>query len=78
MVMDNNKSATAKNAGKSLVSSIAMCRCGGMRWGALPNRARPGLHSEPLDAAIGRVPVPYRPGPGGRHGRRICQNNTKD
>jgi hypothetical protein len=28
MVMDNNKSATTKNAGESLVSSIAMQ----MRW----------------------------------------------
>ena len=37
---------------------------------ALTNRAHPGLHSDPLDAAIGQVPVPYRPG--GQHGRRIC------
>jgi hypothetical protein len=30
---------------------------------------------KPLDAAIGQVPAPYRPG--GRHGQRICWNNTK-
>jgi hypothetical protein len=28
------------------------CRCGGKTRGALPDGARPGLHSEPLDAAI--------------------------
>jgi hypothetical protein len=27
--------------------------------------SHPGFHSKPLDAAIGRVPAPYRPG--GRH-----------
>jgi len=35
-----------------------------------PNRARPGLHWKPLDAVIGQVPAPYRPG--GCHGQRIC------
>jgi len=29
-----------------------------MTRGALPNRARPGLHWKPLDAAIGQVPAP--------------------
>jgi len=33
--------------------------------GALANTAHPGLHLKPLDAAIGQVPAPYRPG--GRH-----------
>jgi len=40
--------------------------------GASPDGAHPGLHSKPLDAAIGRVPAPYRPG--GRHGRRFRKN----
>ena len=31
----------------------------GTTRGASPDRAHPGLHSEPLDAAIGRVPAPY-------------------
>ncbi len=38
--------------------------------GESPDGAHPGLYSKPLDAAIGRVPEPYRPG--GRHGQRIC------
>jgi hypothetical protein len=54
MVLGNKKLATTKIAGKSLAISIAI-------W--------PGLHSEPLDAAIGQVPVPYCPG--GRHDRKI-------
>ena len=29
--------------------------------GASPDGAHPGLHSKPLDAAIGRVPAPYCP-----------------
>ena len=28
----------------------------------LPNRAQPGLHAEPLDAAIGKLLAPYFPG----------------
>ncbi len=37
----------------------------------MPDGAHPGLHSKPLDAAIGQeVLAPYRPG-GGRHGPRI-------
>jgi len=43
MVVDNNKLATTK---------MQACRCGGKTRGALPDGARPGLHSEPLDAAI--------------------------
>jgi hypothetical protein len=34
-----------------------------------PIGAHPWFHAKPLDAAIGRVPMPYRPG--GRHGRRF-------
>ena len=29
-------------------------RCSGMTRGTLPDKAHPGLHSKPLDAAIGR------------------------
>jgi hypothetical protein len=67
--MGNNKSATTKNAGDSLTILIAI----GMRRydaGRIARTTRPGLHSEPLDAAIGRVPAPYRPG--GHHGQLIC------
>ncbi len=44
--------------------------------GALPDGAHLWLHAKPLDAAIGQVPAPYRPG--GRHGRRfrMKQKNT--
>ena len=31
-------------------------------WRASPDRARPGLHVEPLDFAIGQLLAPYRPG----------------
>ena len=51
------------------------CAMRGTTRGASPDRAHPGLHSEPLDAAIGRVPLPYHPS--GCHGRRIRWNNTK-
>jgi len=50
--MGNNKSATTKNAGELLAIRLP-CRCGGTMRGALPDRARPGLQLEPLDAAIG-------------------------
>jgi hypothetical protein len=50
-------------------------RCSGMTRGASPDRAHKGLHSEPLDAAIGQVPAPYHPD--GRHGRRIRIKHTK-
>jgi len=60
---DNNK-----DAGKSVAISIAY-GCGGTTQFASPVRACPWLHLEPLDAAIGRVPAPYRHG--GRHGRQI-------
>jgi hypothetical protein len=59
-----------KNAGKSLAISVAM------RIKQLsPDGAHPGLNSKPLDAAIGRVPAPYRPG--GCHGQRIQIKHTK-
>ena len=31
-------------------------------WHTWPNRAQPGLHTEPLDVAIGRLLASYRPG----------------
>ena len=60
---DNNK-----DSGESLAISIA-CGCGGTTRFASPVRAWPWLHSEPLDAVIGQVLVPYRHG--GHHGRQI-------
>ncbi len=45
------------------------CGYAGAMWGALPNGAHPWLHAKPLDAAIGRVPMPYCPG--SRHGWRF-------
>jgi len=67
MVVDNNEIGDNKNAGKSTTISMAMAM---QRYdGASPDGAHPGLHSKPLDNAIGRVPAPYRPD--GRHGRRI-------
>ncbi len=71
MVVGNNKSTATKNAGETMAISIAIemrpWRCSGTTRGALPNGAHPGLHSKPLDAAIGRVPAPYHPG--GSHGQ---------
>jgi hypothetical protein len=43
--------------------------------GRIARWAHPELHSKPLDAAIGRVPAPYRPG--NRHGQRIQIKHTK-
>ncbi len=76
MVVANNEIDETKNAGNSTTISMAMA----MQWydatrGTLPNKAHPGLHSKPLDAAIGRVPAPYRPG--GRHGQQIRIKYTK-
>jgi hypothetical protein len=39
--------------------------------GTPPDGAHQWLHAKPLDAAIGRVLAPYRPG--GRHGHRRCR-----
>ena len=44
--------------------------CGGISQVASPVRARPWLHSEPLDATIRQVPALYCPG--SRHGQQIC------
>jgi hypothetical protein len=49
-----------------------------MMQGASFDGSHPGLHSKQLDAAIERVPVPYRPG--GRHGDEFVetkQNTNK-
>jgi len=68
MVVANNEIEETKNAGKSTTIR-------GTTRGASPDGAHPGLHSKPLDFAIGRVPAPYRPG--GRHGGRIRIKHTK-
>ena len=68
MVVGNNESMTTKNVGESLAISIAM-QTRRYDSGHIADGARPGLHWKPLDAAIGQVPAPYRPG--GGHGQRI-------
>jgi hypothetical protein len=62
MVVANNEIDETKNAGKLMAISMAMA----MQWHDT-DKAHPGHHSKPLDAAIGRVPAPYRPESG--HGR---------
>jgi hypothetical protein len=42
---------------------------------ASPDAACPGLHRKPLDAAIGRLLAPYRPG--GRHGDNQQNDDAK-
>ena len=74
MVLGNNESTTTKNNKANRWQFRLPCRCGGTMRGTSPNEAHPGLHSKPLDAAIGRVPAPYRPD--GRHGRRIRTKHT--
>jgi hypothetical protein len=64
----DNKSATAKNAGKLAI--LIAIRMRQYNAGYITDGAHPGLHSKPLDVAIERVLVPYLPG--GRHGQRIC------
>jgi hypothetical protein len=61
----NNQLTTTANEGELLAFLIAMQM---QRYdaGHTPDGAHPGLHSKPLDAAIGQVPAPYCPG--GRHG----------
>ena len=54
------------------------CGCGSAMRGASPDEAQPGLHSKPMDAAIGRVLASHRRG--GHHGRRFwskTQNTNK-
>ena len=46
-----------------------------MKHMALPDTACPGLLWKPLDAAIGRLLAPYRPG--GRHGNNQQNNDAK-
>jgi len=69
----DNEIGDNKNAGKSTTISMAMAM---QQYDARRSTdgAHPGLHSKPLDAAIGRVPAPYRPG--GRHGRRFRIKHT--
>ena len=68
-VVGDNEIGGDKNEGKSLAILIAMVTQQ-YNVGASPDRAHPGFHWKPLDASIGRVPVPYCPG--GCHGQRIC------
>ena len=51
------------------------CGCGGAMRGASPNEAQPGLHSQPMDAAIGRVLASHCRG--GRHSRRFWSKTQK-
>ncbi len=37
------------------------CRYSSATWGTSPYGAHPWLHAKPLDAAIGQVPMRYRP-----------------
>jgi hypothetical protein len=74
MLVGNNALAMTKKAGESLAISIAMR----MRWYDAPDGAHPGLHPNPLDAAIGRVLSSHRRG--GRYGQRFrskTQNTNK-
>jgi len=65
----DNEISDDKNEGKSLAISIAMAM---QRYnaGRITDSAHPGHHWKLLDASIGQVSAPYRPG--GRHGQRIC------
>jgi hypothetical protein len=69
MLVGNNELATTKNTGKLLAILIAMRMRRCTTRDASPNRAHPGLHSEPLGAAIEQVPALYRPS--GCHRGRI-------
>jgi hypothetical protein len=62
--IDGNKKYTS-NAGN--FDGHADTAYSGAMQGASPNGAHSWLHAKPLDAAIGQVPAPYRPG--GHHGR---------
>ncbi len=61
MVVGNNKSMATKTTANRWQFWLSW-RCSDTTRGASPNGAYPGLHSKPLDAAIGRVPVPHCPG----------------
>ena len=54
---------------------MQMADGGGTTRGTSPDGAHPGLHSKPLDAAIGQLPVPHCPG--GHHGQQIRMKHTK-
>ena len=74
MVLANNEIGDNKNAGKLTTISMAMAmQLYDVRRIARWSTSRASL--KPLDAAIGGVPVPYRPD--GRHGRRIRIKHTK-
>jgi hypothetical protein len=68
MVVGNDESTTTKNVGKLLAISIAMQT---QRYdaGHIARWSTSGLHWKPLEAAIGQVTAPCRPG--GCHGQRI-------
>ncbi len=51
------------------------CGCAGAIQMALPDAAFPGLLQKPLDAGIGRLLAPYRPG--GRQGNGQTNNNQQ-
>jgi hypothetical protein len=72
MVVGNNKWTATKNAGKSLAVSIARSM---KRYNA-GRISRWSTSRASLDAAIGRVPVPYHPG--SRHGQRIRIKHTQN
>jgi hypothetical protein len=65
MVVANNEIYETKNACKltTILMAMAMQRYSA---GRIARWSTSRLHSKPLDAAIGRVPAPYRPG--SRHG----------
>ena len=75
--MANNEIDTTQNVGKLTTISTTMRMWRGSA-GASPDEAQPGLHSKPMDAAIGRVLASHHRV--GRHGRRFwskTQNTNK-
>ena len=69
MVVGDNKSTATKMKVNHWQIQLPW-QCGGTTRGALPDREGAGLHLNPLDAAIRRVPAMCCPS--GRHGQRIC------
>jgi hypothetical protein len=74
MVVGNNKLTATKMQANQWQFRLPW-QCSGTTQGASPDGTHPGLHSKPLDAAIGQVPAPYHPG--GHHGQRILIKHTK-
>ena len=74
MVVGDNESTATKNQVVNQRQLRLPWQCSGTMRGASPDGAHPGLHSKPLDAAIGQVPAPYCPD--GRHGRQIRIKHT--